>query len=221
MPYIAPGSMQVQPIAVPISKVHQLAEGKVSSTSNDDVSTPKPSDSSSDLSQPTDLISTAESDSNGLSLDSLTSQLASSSIHSTSSTPPLEESSRSQHQSSPAASSVVSLPEQGDGYLDEVKTPKSDTSLKRLADDEEEEGKKVAGELQTQAAVTQEMENDALAAYRERLYAYTHSLWIQAKLSSSRAERRRQSVSIHGFTNKQSGMEKMAAKKALAKRLNG
>ncbi|RSH89890.1 hypothetical protein EHS25_001876 [Saitozyma podzolica] len=49
----------------------------------------------------------------------------------------------------------------------------------------------------------------------------SHDLYLQAKLSNSRAGKRRQSLSSYNsFGGKQSGMERLAAKKALARRLN-
>lgn len=59
--------------------------------------------------------------------------------------------------------------------------------------------------------------DDAVARYKEGLYAYTRGLYIEAKLSSTRKE----SSTANASFNRQSGMEKMSAKKALARRLNG
>ncbi|WVQ72155.1 hypothetical protein IAR50_001700 [Cryptococcus sp. DSM 104548] len=67
-------------------------------------------------------------------------------------------------------------------------------------------------------------EKDAVSMYSEAIYAYTHSLYLQAKTSSSstsssgaRGERKK----TGNFGSKMSGMEKMAQQKALAARLNG
>ncbi|KAK1922365.1 hypothetical protein DB88DRAFT_348028 [Papiliotrema laurentii] len=60
-------------------------------------------------------------------------------------------------------------------------------------------------------------EDDPVARYREGLYAYTRSLYLEAKL----VQKRKAGIPTYGqFGMKQSGMEKMAAKKALARRLN-
>ncbi|WVF67215.1 hypothetical protein IAT40_001963 [Kwoniella sp. CBS 6097] len=329
MPYVPPGSDTVQPIAIPIRKTHQMAEGtsavdttdedaserhrasslpvdegssnplplSLSLRTDEEVPTPKASDStvsdsiagaaaiesamdptfanaaSAEPPAPQRSGSQSQHEYNGITLDSLSSALASSSLStspkaflaasssSAASTPPLEESSRSLHQSSPAASSIVSLPEQEEHqHIEDVKHSNSDTSLsanrsdtqlntdsgmvgkmegEAEEDDTEDEGRKIAGDIETRpiaasagnqdaiagtvlVPVPTDAERDAFTLYTEGLYAYTKTLYIQAKLSLSRAERRRQSVSIHNqFGVKQSGMEKMAAKKALARRLNG
>ncbi|RSH95473.1 hypothetical protein EHS25_000565 [Saitozyma podzolica] len=63
--------------------------------------------------------------------------------------------------------------------------------------------------------------DDAVTRYKVGLYAYTRDLYLQAQQSNSRAEKRRESVSGYNtFGAKQSGMERLAAKKALARRLN-
>ncbi|OCF44433.1 hypothetical protein I317_01693 [Kwoniella heveanensis CBS 569] len=235
MPYVPPGSNTVQPIAIPIGKTHQVAEGipisekregpsagrhgatslpsdgghasssiplSFSLRSNEDVPTPRASDST--VSDSTASASAREAimipavdptqaepltgrksqqDHNGITLDSLASALASSSLStspeasmaastsSAASTPPLEESSRSLHQSSPAASSVVSLPEQEEHqHIEDVKHSNSDSSLsanrsdsqvnsdtalvgKRAGEVEEEdtedESRKVAGDIES------------------------------------------------------------------------
>ncbi|ORY29105.1 hypothetical protein BCR39DRAFT_588407 [Naematelia encephala] len=61
----------------------------------------------------------------------------------------------------------------------------------------------------------------AVARYRAGLYNYTHELYIQAKLASAFAQKKRNAPSPSQFGATQSGMERMAAKKALARRLNG
>ncbi|WWC64275.1 uncharacterized protein I303_106885 [Kwoniella dejecticola CBS 10117] len=265
MPYIPPGSNQIQPIAIPIERTHQLALDRIPkdlapdpsnsadasdlSNGNEEGSpnTPRPVEndgmSSAAAAESINKRSPTKED----SIESLSSAIAATSLYSNISTPPLdeydpedEEGSKTRNHSSPATSSVISLPEQNDKD-DNVKTSRSDSSLRRRvnevndveaeAEAEEEEGKKVAGEDAQQQhskmegltqGSTRTQEQNAFDLYRQGLYAYTHTLWIQAKLSSSRAERRRQSVSVQGsFGAKQSGMEKMAAKKALAKRLNG
>ncbi|TYJ52517.1 hypothetical protein B9479_006877 [Cryptococcus floricola] len=96
--------------------------------------------------------------------------------------------------------------------------------------------RKVAGEME--AAVKERTgihveirlaspgEKDAVSMYSEAIYAYTHSLYLQAKTSSassssksssSKAERKK----TGSFGSKMSGMERMAQQKALAARLNG
>ncbi|WWC91462.1 uncharacterized protein L201_006408 [Kwoniella dendrophila CBS 6074] len=257
MPYIPPGSNQIQSISIPIHKTHQLAVDNIPKDirpEEEEIHTPKPSDMDNMNTQSINIPQKEKED----SIDSLNSALLATSLYSTSSTPPLEhdhdhhhiehredicQSSSSssirdiQYTSSPADSSVISLPEQDqDNENSQVKTSRSDSSLRRRQtelndEDESEEGKKVAGEDITSEIVdpavqkihvNHEEVKNAVTLYKEAIYAYTHGLWIQAKLSSSRAERRRQSVSSGGqFGSKQSGMEKMAAKKALAKRLNG
>ncbi|WVW79143.1 hypothetical protein I302_101109 [Kwoniella bestiolae CBS 10118] len=256
MPYIPPNSNQIQPIAIPISRTHQLAIDNIptststsTATSNEssesDIHTPRPDESSQNQSQPIPVSAPSKES----SVDSITSGMTSTSLYSNIPTPPLEhyDSGRSiGDRTSPAASSVISLPEQDqDQDQANVKTSRSDSSLRRRQQEvneaeEEEEGKKVSGEDVVQSDLDTNVDVDvdttlnanpntisisdedrtAFDLYRQGLYAYTHTLWIQAKLSSSRAERRRQSVSTQ-FGAKQSGMEKMAAKKALAKRLNG
>ncbi|KAK6904498.1 hypothetical protein L486_03035 [Kwoniella mangroviensis CBS 10435] len=247
MPYLPPNSDQVQPIAIPISKTHQLIIDNIPESdssdprTSEDIHTPKPDNHPDAI-----TIPTKES-----SVDSITSGMTSTSLYSNIPTPPLDHEQdklvdASNNTSSPAASSIFSLPEQeqDQGNIN-VKTSRSDSSLRRrqneineVMEEEEEEGKKVKGEDVVQSdtdtnsntnsktdlssMVDREEDRNAFAVYRQGLYAYTHTLWIQAKLSSSRAERRRQSVSSQSqFGSKQSGMEKMAAKKALAKRLNG
>ncbi|WVQ94809.1 hypothetical protein IAU59_001892 [Kwoniella sp. CBS 9459] len=320
MPYVPPGGNTVQPIAIPISKAHQIAEGlpisytesadrhratslpiaeessssiplsSLSLRESEDVLTPRAPDAiasgptaapeasmlaSTEIPQPQRRQSGSQSQQqlNGITLDSLSTALASSSLStspkaflsasasSVASTPPLEDSSRSLHQSSPAASSIVSLPEQEEHqHIDNVKhsnpdpslmANRSDPQLNNQAEvaekisgeveeeDTEDEGRKIAGDIETKPAtltsgaseaidgtawipVPTAAERDALTVYTAELYAYTKTLYIQAKLSLSRAERRRQSGSAPSqFGVKQSGMEKMAAKKALARRLNG
>ncbi|WVR09259.1 hypothetical protein IAU60_006324 [Kwoniella sp. DSM 27419] len=259
MPYVPPGSDRVQPIAIPIERTHQLAEGSLVpfterhqhqqpqphlSRSHDDTLTPRLNGVTGQRRntdagmqgyspfQPTHDSGAASS----VDLDTINRSLASTSLAgSTTSTPPLEpyadgydegHSTKSLPRSSPATSSVISLPEQKEGQDPHA----------RLDDEDDDEGRKVAGEPESplggQTVDAKEIPvidplglasgDDAYALYKQGLYAYTHTLYIQAKLSNSRAERRRQSVSIHGqFGARQSGMEKMAAKKALARRLNG
>ncbi|WWC73336.1 uncharacterized protein I206_107303 [Kwoniella pini CBS 10737] len=239
MPYIPPGTNQIQPISIPIEKTHQLALDKIPkdippNPSNEGGSpkTPRPAEND-ETNHAVKIPPSKES-----SIESISSAIAATSLYSYKSTPPLEdedeyeEGIKTQNLSSPATSSVISLPEQQQD--DKVKTSRSDSSLRRRVNEvdqeevEEEEEKKVAGEevepstLEDKPNTTISEDKTAFDLYRQGLYAYTHTLWIQAKLSSSRAERRRQSVSISGqFGAKQSGMERMAAKKALAKRLNG
>lgn len=65
----------------------------------------------------------------------------------------------------------------------------------------------------------------ALHRYKEGLYTYTRGLWLEAKSSSARTDKDKRRASTSpgsgsAFGQKQSGMERLAAKKALARRLN-
>lgn len=65
---------------------------------------------------------------------------------------------------------------------------------------------------------------DNVRRYKRELYLYTRGLYLEAKLSSSRSDKRRGSTGGAAYTQfgqKQSGMERLAQKKALARRLNG
>lgn len=62
--------------------------------------------------------------------------------------------------------------------------------------------------------------DEAVVRYRHGLYAYTRSLYLEAKLSSKNTDKKRDLQAHNNFGLKQSGMERLAAKKALAKRLN-
>ncbi|WVQ81575.1 hypothetical protein IAT38_003699 [Cryptococcus sp. DSM 104549] len=247
MPYLPPGSSQPQPI--PQARQRTVISPPPPPSSEpapppiDDIPTPRASDiyptpksehnpamptSSSSphhssspapipvprtrVTSPEDMLSSALA---ATSLDSATSAVSAG----TSSSPPSL--CDSQGHPSPAATSVRSLPSDredrgGAGGVDE---------------EEEEDGIKVAGERDAgsaspdvdveaaKAAVREPPgEKDAVSLYSEAIYAYTHTLYIQAKLSSSRTERRKQASQ---YAPKPSGMEKMAAKKALARRLNG
>ncbi|WWD20954.1 hypothetical protein CI109_105432 [Kwoniella shandongensis] len=246
MPYVPPGQSSAGPLpviprsaktitkpsgpSIPTEQTKVVQEDvptpraeTVTSHPSSAVPTPPPS-------QRTD--STQRHGGEGESIDDLTSQLDSTSLRSndndnvpppsttrTSSSPPPSLSSSSIHQPSPASTSILSLSEQG--------TDSSAPSSTRGDDEDEcagEEGGVGGGGggkvVSTPASTTTSspgLGESAMSRYREQLYAYTHSLYIQAKLSSSKAERRRQSVS---FGVKPSGMEKMAAKKALARHLN-
>jgi len=96
---------------------------------------------------------------------------------------------------SEGSNSVISLDNAGTGSETEV-------GLEVEEEDEEQGGK------------------DEIMKYKLGMIAYTRDLYQQAKLSESRKAK---TAAAYGqqFGLKQSGMEKMAAKKALTKRLNG
>ncbi|KAK8843505.1 hypothetical protein IAR55_007165 [Kwoniella newhampshirensis] len=237
MPYVPPGSAltagplpviprsiktKSQPspsIAHPTTRPICPSNGGLDPNQHDDVSTPKAISENTSPVPPNTLKNVTDSETD------LASQLDSISLETgddgSSSSPP-------RSLSSPASTSILSLYGQSTNTSKSTSTSSSSISSTSMSDDGgENEGDKDA---KTSTTATSPGSfggglgggTDPINRYREELYAYTHSLYIQAKLSSSRAERRRQSVSLQGqFGSRTSGMEKMAAKKALAKHLNG
>ncbi|WVN91182.1 uncharacterized protein L203_106439 [Cryptococcus depauperatus CBS 7841] len=213
MPYVPPGSTQPQ-------RLFTRVDTPVVATITEDLPTPHPSRTTSTLPD-VDEIKYPPKDDSSSSEDTISSQLAAARLSPpypscvTDNSPPLL--SHSQGRPSPATTSVHSLGDQSEeGVYDDIELAVHREHAEFRKDEEQKKGqariKVVSAERRCNGG------DDPLSLYSKALYAYTHKLFLTAKRSSLKADKRQTSFSQFG--SKASGMEKAVQKKALARRLN-
>lgn len=239
MPYVPPGSDKPQPIPLTQVKERQAAATitteqhtqpepflSITATPTDDIPTPKASASLSPE-QPNPAMASPMSVPQPITSpeDMLASQLAATSLDSSTSSPPSL--SHSVGHPSPSPSSVLSLSEQSSEDLSDEHVKVAGEMVGKIDDQDVTVHVQEAPKVMTPDVRMQELEKDPVSLYSEAIYAYTvsllfdngtekasalmflfpqHKLYVRAQRSVTRAEKKKDLV-YPQFGSKPTGSE--------------